>query len=410
MKPKYIICIVMAIAFSVPCQNVYAESIYDGCFRVGPILYRPLSTEEPTVRAESSFSDVEGKLVIPPYVTYEGVEYKVVEIDFCICSPWPNLHSCKWNEVDIPYTVEKLEDGCFSHTQVERVNVDAANPYFTSIGGAVYSKDGTILYSCPRLCRMESLPDNLEVIRRRAFWYCGEVASSLVLPESLKTIGEEAFSDVTCLTEIKFPSGIDCIPRFCFQYTGLVEVVIPGNVKTVENSAFGCCESLQKIVFEDGVETVGDIGSHVNEIHIGSTMKSFDLYCVAKNEDAVVTCTADVPPMVLQAFDEFDIPGTLYVPKESVQAYKSAAGWKKFSSIFPIGYVSVTDPDLGTTERYVHTEASCIHISYPDGVSNAEIYDTSGRLVARTASDRVHGLSGGIYIVKLGSYIAKIVL
>ena len=87
---------------------------------------------------------------------------------------------------------------------------------------------------CRKLRRVE-LPKSLESIEDSAFLASG--LRSVALPDTLKFIGEDAFSSCTALTEL----------------------AIPGTVKTLDNGSFDGCTRLEKVVLEDGIERLGTV-------------------------------------------------------------------------------------------------------------------------------------------------------
>ena len=70
----------------------------------------------------------------------EGVEV-LGEDAFCDC----------WNlsDVYIPSTVREMWPGCFAFSKIDAITVAEGNPYFKSIDGVVYSKDGSRLVMFP---------------------------------------------------------------------------------------------------------------------------------------------------------------------------------------------------------------------------------------------------------------------
>lgn len=79
---------------------------------------------------------------------------------------------------------------------------------------------------------------------------------SLVLPESLKTIGEDAFNGLRALKELVIPEGVEAIGDEAFSFSGLKSVSIPSTVKTIGDGAFRGVEAL---TVYDNIK--GDIGS-----------------------------------------------------------------------------------------------------------------------------------------------------
>ena len=122
-------------------------------------------------------------------------------------------------------------------------------------------------------------------------------AESYIIPPSVTTIGNSAFSSCKSLTSI----------------------TIPPSVTTIGDYAFEECESLTSITIPESVTTIG-------EKAFRKCMRLSRIYCYAQN-----------PPI----FDSDSIISgrpTLYVPRESLELYKQAYAVGRFADICPINY------------------------------------------------------------------------
>ena len=104
------------------------------------------------------------------------------------------------------------------------------------------------------------IPASVEIIGREAFFECNSLASVTFGDNStLKTIGENSFSNCTALNEIIIPDSVEIIEYGAFESTSLKTVTF-GNesmLKTVDESAFEYCTALESITVPSRVETVG---------------------------------------------------------------------------------------------------------------------------------------------------------
>lgn len=82
-----------------------------------------------------------------------------------------------------------------------------------------------------------TLPENVMVIEPEAFAGCTELTGTLVIPEGVTDIGEEAFKDCA----------------------GLTELVLPSNAVTIEDRAFAGCTELAGAVVGDNVSLGEDV-------------------------------------------------------------------------------------------------------------------------------------------------------
>lgn len=121
-------------------------------------------------------------------------------------------------------------DGPIAH---ERVEVHPDNPFFSTDGKAIYSKDGSSLICMAVPC--ESY----------------EVAAGCV------RIGERAFDTVEKLARIKLPDGVVSIGRLAFAKSGLRYIDIPDSVVDLDDKAFYGCRSLVGCTLGSSLRRIG---------------------------------------------------------------------------------------------------------------------------------------------------------
>ena len=171
-----------------------------------------------------------------------------------------------------------------------------------------------------------TIPDSVTTIGDWAFSGCSRL-TSVTIGDSVTTIGERAFYNCSSLTSVTIPDSVTTIGDYAFQYcSSLTSVTIPDSVTTIGNNAFYFCSSLTSVTIGDSVTTIG--------------YSAFQ-YCSSLTS---VYCKAITPPALAlnysgdcKAFDNNASGRKIYVPMESVEAYKSASYWSDYKS-YIVGY------------------------------------------------------------------------
>ena len=209
--------------------------------------------------------------VIPPSVTEIG--YRAFAL-------------CRFSNIEIPQKVEVIGEqaffNCSSITSVEfpnsiksigeeafkgcsnLENVKFPSTYYTIGEGAfdetkyteteynfVFTEDGVLT---------KYRGDDTVIVVPEGITQIGTVfaenttITSIVLPNSLLYIEENAFSGCSSLTEIILPDGLLTIPKNAFNgCSSLTGLTIPDTVLTIESDAFNGCCSIKELVIPDSV-------------------------------------------------------------------------------------------------------------------------------------------------------------
>lgn len=85
--------------------------------------------------------------------------------------------------------------------------------------------------------------------------FCGCRAKSVVLPESVHTIGDYAFKG-SYLQEIEMPSVTE-IGTWAFAHCKLKSLQLPQGISSIKESTFECCYDLASMYVPDGVTSIG---------------------------------------------------------------------------------------------------------------------------------------------------------
>jgi len=103
------------------------------------------------------------------------------------------------------------------------------------------------------------IPDTVTSIGDGAFSGCTGL-TSFIIPNSVTSIGNSAFVDCTGLTSITIPDSVTSIGDLAFGFcTGLTSITIPNSVTSIGNAAFFYCAGLTSLTIPDSVTSIGDL-------------------------------------------------------------------------------------------------------------------------------------------------------
>ena len=170
------------------------------------------------------------------------------------------------------------------------ITEDELKEAFIDERGVKYSKDGRKLLEAPKELRGGySVKEGTRIICNKAFSTCTSL-TSIVIPNSVVSIGDGAFSRCSSLSNIVIPKSVICLngnpfsdwegmleclsPTFIyeddvlfnkdkskiisFRNQKIESYIIPNSVTDIGNSAFSFCRSLTNIVIPNSVVSIGD--------------------------------------------------------------------------------------------------------------------------------------------------------
>lgn len=197
----------------------------------------------------------------------------------------------------------------------------------------------------------------------KAFQGCTGI-TSIVIPDSVISIGESAFSGCTSLTEIVIPDSVtEIIGRIGSEYyggafvgcTSLAEIVIPDSVTKIGGSAFLGCTSLSKVDLPKNLTTIESYTfsdcTSLTEITIPDSVTSIGVY-------AFSGCTS---------LAEIDIPDSI-----------TEIWWRAFSGCTSLAEITIPDSVTSIGNSAFEGCTSLSKVDLPKNLAMIEGYTLSG--------------------------------
>ncbi len=140
-----------------------------------------------------------------------------------------------------------LVDGIYYNFLGKNATVTSANNGGRYDGNVVIPE--TVIYS--------GIAYSVTSIGDNAFSYSG--LTSITIPNSVTSIGNDAFYNCTGLKSITIPNGVKSIGNYAFNSSGLTSIMIPNGVVSIGNYAFSHCFRLTSITIPSSVTSIGDL-------------------------------------------------------------------------------------------------------------------------------------------------------
>ena len=311
--------------------------------------------------------------------------------------------------ITLPPNLERIGPGAFRHCH-NLSSVDIPNSV-TFISSYAFE-------DCVQLTSI-TLPPNLESIEDRAFNLCYNL-SSVNIPDGVTLIGSLAFSYCP-LTSIDIPNSVTHIGSSVFRGCPLSSVNIPASVRIIDSNPFNGCEPLASITVDAGnpvysspngcnaiiktdehrlisgckntvipndVTEINDYAfsdcTGLSSIEIPASVEIINDYAFKGCFNLeYITVLAETPPIIsIYSENCFNgVPSTIpvYVPYQSVSAYKNATGWNHFTNFF--GIVTIGDETSINTDHILPVNMD-YNYSLSQQIYTAEEIGTTGAITS----------------------------
>lgn len=368
------------------------ERPYDGSsFSAEPFLVKVVDLEARKCTIARLTGITEGSvLTIPATVTApDGTVFTPVTLSYRL------LQGSDYAEVDIKAPLDTIEGYAFSQM---------ANLRKIEVPNSVTQIYSNAFSYCPCLTEVK-LPENIETLQVGLFAGCAAL-EEFNIPASVTELMSSVFYDCKKLSSVTIPAGVEKIGAGCISGTNLSTfelspsvTPLKANITFLQNmnqTNIDCIRAGRDVTLYTSFDfnensIVTDYGAQLNperpvsRIELGADVTDFTWFPIYRGEEhtptvadnAILVSEATVPP-VLGSCSQAQFEGmTVFVPENSLEAYRNADVWKNFSSL-----IGMSGIDKVTATPYDTTDAP--------------VYDLTGRRVADSLDNS--RLAPGIYI------------
>ena len=226
--------------------------------------------------------------------------------------------------VTLPETLKYFGSGPFTNTGIKSIvlpdsltnnSFPYSDPYFSwywfedcqelssvTIGSGITYLPNEAFLGCSSLTSI-TIPNNVTKVGEECFKNCTSLSS--VIMNGVKRIGQYCFSACTSLTSLSMPI-VEYINRMAFYKTGLETLSIPDSAIELGDGIISNSRSLSSVTIGSGITKLGG-------------------HCLVTTGNAtpVITITATIPPEMGYNALGYNLGQPIYVPAESVDAYKA---------------------------------------------------------------------------------------
>lgn len=172
--------------------------------------------------------------------------------------------------------------------------------------------------------------------------------TAIILPETLTKIGASAVRENRKISVITIPNSVISIEREAFYYCGYnattFTVNMSNNVVSVGIDAFRACVKTPSLHFPDTLTTIGNSAfAHMHaltDVYIGTGIQTIGANLFTGRGISLpitLRIAATTPPTLGTGLFPANTTYAIYVPDESVEAYKTATNWSTYAQyIYPL--------------------------------------------------------------------------
>ncbi|KAK8841752.1 hypothetical protein M9Y10_026699 [Tritrichomonas musculus] len=198
---------------------------------------------------ENKFDFIDSRKAFKSAADNEGIDVTQVLLNHEVIDTSFFTGCKKLKQIMIPSFVTEIKPSSFQDcSSLEKVIFEDSQT-LKSIGEHAFS-------GCSELTEL-TIPESVTNIADSAFSGCSSL-TQMVIPSSVESIGWNTFKECHLLAYVSLPSSITMIDNFCFdKCISLTKVFIPSSVTSIGYNAFRSCSSLVEIIIPSSVTSIG---------------------------------------------------------------------------------------------------------------------------------------------------------
>ncbi|MBO5988977.1 MAG: leucine-rich repeat protein [Paludibacteraceae bacterium] len=372
--------------------------------------------------SEADYRNMSGSKLVEEVFPSKNEEINMLVSLFSIAVIQGNLSKVSFHLLKLKRPEEQEEELSTKVTKEDRAEA------WVDEYGAKYSKDRKRLLKVPRNIEEYAILPGTRVVCDWAFCDCDSL-SSVVIPDSVTSIGNWAFYMCISLRSIMLPkslkeivgnplaglkititnkspyfnvyegnlydSGRKRLIAFC---SGVSDFVIPDSVTTIGDSAFCDCSSLSSVVIPASVTTIGDGAfydcSSLSSVVIPASVTTIgdSAFCGCSSLSSVVI------PASVTAIGDSAFCGCGSLSSVVIPASVTAIGDSAFSGCRSLSSVVIPDSVTTIGDSAFNGCKSLSSVVIPDSVTTIgdsvfwACYSLNSIIVSRSAYERVCGM------------------